>query len=130
MKKQGIIRGIMTGNVVFMVTAKYANGIKVYYSPRSDGLAKDYASIVANYNNPDKRDEGEHTSLPCLVTVHGFQGIGQEPGYDYFPELGDKHLRSSNLEWTDNEGTYTIKPPLLDQTISLSALIQIAESMY
>jgi hypothetical protein len=130
LKEQGIVRAMTTGNSMYMVTAKYANGITVYYSPRSDGLAKDYAAIVANSNSPAKQDSGEHASLPRLVTVHGFQGIGQEPGYDYFPELGDKHLRSGNLEWTDSEGTYTIKPPLLDQTISLSALMQIAESMY
>jgi hypothetical protein len=130
LKKQGIARAMMTGNSMYMVTAKYANGIKVYYSPKSDGLAKDYAAIVANSNNPANQDSGEHTSLPRLVTVHGFQGIGQEPGYDYFQELGDKHLRCSNLEWTDSEGTYTIRSPLLDQTVSLTALIQIAESMY
>ncbi len=129
-KKQGLARAMMTGNSMYMVTAKYANGIKVYYSPKSDGLAKDYAAIVANSNNPANQDSGEHTSLPRLVTVHGFQGMGQELGYDYFPELGNKHLRSSNLEWTDSEGTYTIRPPLLDQTFSLTALIQIAESMY
>ncbi len=128
LKAQGIERALLTGNAMNLVTARYSNGIKVAYCP--DVPTKDYAQIVKSVNDQRSRDSGEHKSDLQLVSIHGHQGCGEEPGFDSYAALGDKHLRSAYLEWTDEDGAYTIRAPLLDQKISLAELIEIAESVY
>lgn len=105
----------------------YRDGITLSYQVSS--AKKDYKQWVATQNENEKSDSGTHTSPSQVVSVHGFEGYGSEPGYDEFAELG-RHNRSAYLEWADDNAVYTLRPNLADQTVTLSQLIEVAESIY
>lgn len=110
-----------------VVRINYPNGIFVTAGFKTDEEPRDYDSLVSIQNAPDN---AEHTGLLHVVTVHGFKGMGSDPGYDYVPSMDRKNIRGAFLEWTDDNARYCIRAPIKDQTIPLSTLMGIAESMY
>lgn len=129
MKEEMIHAAVLASASADVVSVMYGNGIDVAYEPVYSGKKPDYKRKVAQILKNQKSDSGKHVGDAKVVSIHGFEGQGIEPGYDNYTELG-KHPRSAYLEWTDNNATYIIKPNLLDQTTSLSKLIEIANSMY
>lgn len=114
-------------NSTDIVRIYYNNGICLSLGFLVDGYPIDYDLAVATANQPDS---AEHTGLPHIVTIHGFKGRGQEPGYDYIKAFDTKNVRGAYLEWSDNNARYSLRAPRTDQTTPLSRLIEIAESMY
>ncbi len=111
-----------------VVRTTYDNGIFLTMGFKTDACPLDYSQLVANDNAI--RDDGVHTELPVLVKIHGYEGMGMGPGYDYFPATGGKNYRGAFLEWTDDDARYCLRAPLKDQTVPLSRLIEVANSMY
>jgi hypothetical protein len=110
-----------------IVVMPFDDGITLTMGYKTDILPHDYNERVAGAN-ANAHDSGEHSGLPMLMNIQGFSGMGQEPGYDYFPTIDRKNVRGAKLEWTDNDARYTLTTN--DQTVPLSRLVEIANSMY
>jgi hypothetical protein len=100
----------------------YPNGISLGVGFKTD-QALDFKQLVAS---AQVQDDGVHTGLPVLATVHEFQGWGGDPGYDSYPALESTNYRGAFLEWTDNN----LSGPKNDPNITLNSLINLANSMY
>lgn len=110
-----------------VVRVTFRNGMYLTAGFKTDQSWRDYKQLVAT---SQVQDGGVHTELPKLMSVHGFEGWGCEPGYDYYAAIDEKNLRGAFLEWTDGNAMYSLRAPLRDQSIPLSRLLEIANSMY
>ncbi len=116
---------------------KYERWAYIVYEPPAIGI---YVEVKYPPNKPDfaaevkQMEEDKKAGISkgdqpwVLVTVHGLEGIGCEPGYNLIH--GQKYPRPGFVSWWDNGVLYTIFGTRGENGTSLDTLIGIAESMY